>query len=49
MKDGQYITIKVNTEEVEKALDLIKNLKSLGLRKKTLNLLIKDICKDKEK
>lgn len=40
-----FIDIEVETYKLEKAKELIKELKALGLTKKTLNLLIKDITR----
>lgn len=45
MAHGSSLQIVVETTGLEEATKLIKELKALGLKKKTLNLLIKDICK----
>ncbi len=39
------IEIEVITTGLNRARNIIKELKALGLRKKTLNLMIKDIYK----
>lgn len=42
------VAIDVETNKLSEAIDLIRELKDLGLSKKTLNLLIKDIYKKKD-
>lgn len=48
MAQNNKIKFIVDTTDVEKAKQLIIDLKKLGLKKKTLNLLIKDICEVKD-
>ena len=43
-----FVDIEVDVWKLERARYLIKDLRNLGLSKKTLNLLIKDIYKKQD-
>lgn len=48
INDEIKVKFIADTTELEKAKQLINELKKLGLKKKTLNLLIKDVCEVKD-
>ena len=49
INDKIKVQIDVDTTELEKAYYLLKNLRSLGIKKRTLNLLVKEVYENKDK